>query len=71
MTETQIRSELKEMMAEIMETAPEKIKDDAQFVQDLGTALGGNVGAGDIPVRIFASRLCIAVIDGPAHLYAL
>ncbi len=36
MTETQIRSELKEMMAEIMETEPEKIKDNAQFVQDLG-----------------------------------
>ncbi len=36
MIETEIKDELKEMMAEIMETEPEKIKDDAQFVQDLG-----------------------------------
>ena len=36
MTETQLRKEIKEMMAEIMETEPEEIKDDAQFVEDLG-----------------------------------
>lgn len=36
MTETQIKNELKAMMAEIMETEPKEIKDDAQFVQDLG-----------------------------------
>ena len=36
MTETQIKSEIKAMMAEIMETEPGEIKDDAQFVQDLG-----------------------------------
>ena len=36
MPETQINDELKEMMAEIMETETEEIKDDAQFVQDLG-----------------------------------
>ena len=36
MIETQIKDELKEMMAEIMETEPGEIKDDAQFVQDLG-----------------------------------
>ena len=36
MKETQIKSEMKELMAEIMETEPEEIKDDAQFVEDLG-----------------------------------
>ncbi|MCK5015013.1 MAG: acyl carrier protein [Candidatus Omnitrophica bacterium] len=36
MTDAQIKSELKEMMAEIMETESEEIKDDAQFVTDLG-----------------------------------
>ena len=36
MIDAQIKSELKEMMAEIMETEPGEIKDDAQFVQDLG-----------------------------------
>ena len=36
MTETAIKDELREMMAEIMESEPEEIKDDAQFVQDLG-----------------------------------
>ncbi len=36
MTEATIKSELKEMMAEIMETEQEEINDDAQFVQDLG-----------------------------------
>jgi acyl carrier protein len=36
MTDAQIKSELKEMMAEIMETEPGEIKEDAQFVQDLG-----------------------------------
>ena len=36
MIETQIKDELKDMMAEIMETEPTEIKDDAQFVQDLG-----------------------------------
>ena len=36
MMEADIKSELKEMMAEIMETEPEEIRDDAQFVQDLG-----------------------------------
>ncbi len=36
MTETQIKNELKVMMAEIMETEPKAIEDDAQFVQDLG-----------------------------------
>lgn len=36
MMDTGIKSELKEMMAEIMETELEEIKDDAQFVQDLG-----------------------------------
>ena len=36
MTETEIKDELRDMMAEIMEAEPEDIKDDAQFVQDLG-----------------------------------
>ena len=36
MTETQIKSDLKAMMAEIMETDSEDIRDDAQFVKDLG-----------------------------------
>jgi acyl carrier protein len=36
MTDAQIKSELKEMMAEIMETEPDEIKEDAQFVKDLG-----------------------------------
>ena len=36
MTDVQIKSELKEMMVEIMEAEPEEIKDDAQFVRDLG-----------------------------------
>ena len=36
MTETEIKEELREMMAEIMESEPGDIGDDAQFVQDLG-----------------------------------
>jgi acyl carrier protein len=36
MPEIQIKDEIKEMMAEIMEAEPGEIKDDAQFVQDLG-----------------------------------
>ena len=36
MIEEQIRSELKELIAEILETGPEEIKDDARFVQDIG-----------------------------------
>jgi acyl carrier protein len=36
MSEIQIKDEIKEMMAEIMEAEPGEIKDDAQFVQDLG-----------------------------------
>jgi acyl carrier protein len=36
MNEKSIKNELRVMMAEIMESEPAQIKDDAQFVQDLG-----------------------------------
>ncbi len=36
MTEAEIKDELRGMVAEILETEPREIQDEAQFVQDLG-----------------------------------
>lgn len=36
MVNAEIRNELRQMIAEILETVPEKIQDDTQFVKDLG-----------------------------------